>query len=238
MKVRGLIFDYGGTLDTGGHHWARIFWQACQQAAVPVSEQQFREAYVFGERTLGRTPIVKPTFTFLQMLEAKTGLQMQQLFPDDSEKAAAYARQVADISYVHARRCTAHSREVLQRLCRHYPMVLVSNFYGNIATVLGEFGLDGLFLHIVESAVVGIRKPDPRIFSLGVEALGLPAAEVMVVGDSIDKDIVPARQAGCQTVWTKGLGWTDDEPDATAADHVITDLDQLFPLLLPNNCTL
>ena len=68
-------------------------------------------------------------------------------------------------------RITAHSAEVLDELHKRYPMALVSNFYGNIACVLREFGLEKFFLDIVESAVVGIRKPDPKIFTLGVEAL-------------------------------------------------------------------
>ena len=106
-------------------------------------------------------------------------------------------------------------------------MVLVSNFYGNIATVLREFSLDGIFQHIVESAVVGIRKPDPRIFTLGVEALGLDPSEVVVVGDSIDKDIIPARQAGCHTVWFKGEGWTDAPVDESQAERVINSLSEL-----------
>jgi putative hydrolase of the HAD superfamily len=116
----------------------------------------------------------------------------------------------------------------LLRLKEKYPMVLVSNFYGNIATVLNEFALDGIFLQIIESAVVGVRKPDPRIFTLGVEALGLPAAKVMVVGDSIDKDIIPATKAGCQTAWFKGEGWTDDPVDESVAGKVITDLTELL----------
>ena len=66
--------------------------------------------------------------------------------------------------------------------------------------MLGEFGFDGLFQTVIESAVVGIRKPDPRIFLLGVEALGLKAEEVSVVGDSLEKDIIPAHKAGCRTV--------------------------------------
>ena len=117
---------------------------------------------------------------------------------------------------------------MLLRLKERAPLVLVSNFYGNIAVVLREFGLDGIFQQIVESAVVGIRKPDPRIFTLGVEALGLEPGEVVVVGDSIDKDILPARQAGCQTVWYQGEGWTDEPVDETIPDRIITDLRQLL----------
>ena len=109
-------------------------------------------------------------------------------------------------------------------------MVLVSNFYGNIATVLREFSLDGIFQHIVESAVVGIRKPDPRIFTLGVEALGLDPSEIVVVGDSIDKDIIPARQAGCHTVWIKGEGWTDAPVDESQAERVINSLSELVEI--------
>ena len=94
--------------------------------------------------------------------------------------------------------------------------------------VLREFGFDGLFREVVESAVVGVRKPDPRIFTLGVEALGMEAAEVTVVGDSYDKDIVPAHSIGCQTVWFKGPGWTDEEPDGKAATRIIYGIEELL----------
>ena len=48
----GLIFDYGGTLDTGGQHWGQALWHADERHHVPVAEEQFREAYVYVERTL------------------------------------------------------------------------------------------------------------------------------------------------------------------------------------------
>ena len=78
-ETRGYIFDYGGTLDTGGCHWGKMFWHAYQQASVPVSEPQFREAYVHAERTLGSTPIIRPDFTFRQTLETKLRLQLEAL---------------------------------------------------------------------------------------------------------------------------------------------------------------
>ena len=61
-----------------------------------------------------------------------------------------------------------------------------------------------------------------------MEALGLRPEEVTVVGDSIDKDIIPARKAGCQTVWIRGEQWTDDPVDETQADRVIDDLNELI----------
>lgn len=219
MTPKGYIFDYGGTLDTGGCHWGKVLWHGWQHAGVPVTEAQFREAYVHAERTLGKTPIIQPDYTFRQTLETKVRLELDFL------GLSGYAETIVGSIYEETRHHMAHSREVLLQL--QAPKVLVSNFYGNIATVLREYGLDGIFETIVESAVVGVRKPDPRIFTLGVEALGMQPAEVVVVGDSIDKDIIPARAAGCQTVWLRGEQWTDDPVDECVADRIISDLSEL-----------
>ena len=201
----GYIFDYGGTLDTGGQHWGQVLWHAYERHRVPVTEVQFREVYVYAERTLGRNPIIRPDFTFRQTLEAKLRLQLEFLEVKDEK----YRQTILDDLYERTIVMTAQSRKILQQLKElGVPMVLVSNFYGNMHTVLHEFGFDGLFLKVIESAVVGIRKPDPRIFLLGVEALGLKPEEVTVVGDSLDKDIIPAHEAGCQTIWLRGDGWT------------------------------
>ena len=125
---------------------------------------------------------------------------------------------------------TERSRRVLEELGSDVPKVLVSNFYGNIGIVLKEFRLDGLFRSVIESAVVGIRKPDPRIFTLGVRALDMQPEEVTVVGDSFDKDIVPAKKAGCHAIWLKGEGWTEETFDETVPDKIITNLQELTQL--------
>ena len=230
--TQGFIFDYGGTLDTHGCHWGKVLWHAYQQCGVPVTEAAFREAYVYAERTLGKNPIIQPDFTFRQTLEAKIRLQTEylELHKGDGSFCVIrdYTERTVPFVYQQTQAETAQSREVLLQLKAHYPMVLVSNFYGNIATVLREFGLDGIFQAVIESAVVGVRKPDLRIYSLGVEALGLRPEEVVVVGDSIEKDIIPAQKAGCQTVWFKGEGWTDDLVDESVPDRVITDLTALL----------
>ena len=217
--IKGFIFDYGGTLDTGGQHWGKVIWHAYERQQVSVSEADFRDAYVHAERTLGKNPIIKPDFTFKRTLEEKIRIELEFLGKEEFQQSIVddlYARTMAE---------TAKSREVLLELKQRYRMVLVSNFYGNIATVLKEFGLDGIFEHIIESAVVGVRKPDPKIFALGVDALGVEPNETVVVGDSMDKDII--TKAGCHTVWFEGEGWTNDPVDDDQADFTITELTQL-----------
>lgn len=227
--TKGYIFDYGGTLDTGGHHWGRVIWHAYERQGVPVGEEQFREAYVYAERELGKNPIIQPDYTFRRTLSTKLRIEMERLaaLQPGFDAALWQGRVLADL-YEGVLRETARSREALVRLKERYPLALVSNFYGNIATVLEEMKLDGLFSKIVESAVVGVRKPDPRIFTLGVEALGLKPEEVVVVGDSYDKDILPAKKAGCQTVWVKGEPWTDYPQDTSAADRTIGHVGELL----------
>lgn len=231
--TKGFIFDYGGTIDTAGRHWGKVLWHAYCRHEIPVTEEQFREAYVHAERTLGSQPIIKPDYTFYKTLETKLRIEMEYLMSEGYWNVSEdeYVRSRKDILedlYEGVRQETSHSREVLTKINAEYPMVLVSNFYGNIGVVLKEFGLDKLFRQIIESAVVGIRKPDPRIFTLGVEALKLNPADVTVVGDSFYKDIVPAKKAGCKAIWFKGEGWTDENYDETIPDKVITDLGQLL----------
>lgn len=221
-NIKGLLFDYGGTLDTGGHHWGKVLWKAWQQAEVPVDEHRFREAYVYGERTLGRQPIIQPTFTFRQTLREKLQLELEYVSQTD------YLETILDNVYAETMRHTAHSREVLSQLAERMPLVLVSNFYGNMPVVLEEFGFTGLFRQVIESAVVGIRKPNPRIFLLGVQALGFQPEQVAVVGDSIEKDIKPAREAGCKTIWLRGQQWTDEPVDEHIPDKIISDLNELL----------
>lgn len=228
-NIKGYIFDYGGTLDTKGCHWGRMIQQAYERVGVPVSEELFREAYVHAERELGKNPIIQPDYTFEKTLSTKIQIEMEFIAQRTSDFSIdKWQSQVVHRLYDGVLNETYNSKVVLEKLKKHYPLVLVSNFYGNINTVLKEMKLDNIFDHIIESAVVGVRKPDPEIFRLGVKALKLPAEEVVVVGDSYDKDIIPAKKAGCQTVWLKGKGWTDEEPDGQAADRIIKRLDELI----------
>lgn len=228
-NIKGIILDYGGTLDTDGVHWFHIFREVYAAHLPQVNEEQLREAYVYGERYLATHRVIEPTDDFLAMLQKKVRIQLTVLETGNETLAAAIATQCDERVRTHL----IQTRRVLDALTARYPLVLVSNFYGNIHSVLRSYGLDGYFKEVVESAVVGIRKPDPQIFALGVEALGLQPSEVLVVGDSYGKDIAPAHSLGCHTVWIKGQGWDkkEESTDTSCADAVITALPQVLDII-------
>lgn len=225
--IRGIIFDYGGTLDTNSRHWSEVLWDKYEECHVPVTKVDFREAYVYGERTLARIPLVKAEDNFRNVLHIKTKLQIEYLIEQGKLKqtgAMEYAAKIADSCYQYVLDVLEKTRPVVQSLSKKYRLVLVSNFYGNIQSVLKDFRLYDFFSDIIESSVVGVRKPDPAIYRLGIEALKLPAENVLVVGDSFSKDMVPAKTVGCKVAWLKGDGWENEEIDESLPDIIITDL--------------
>ena len=226
--IKGIIFDYGGTLDSRGVHWSEVLWQGYQLAGVPIDKATFRTAYVEGERALARERIILPQDDFLELLRKKVALEICYLpqQPDEATRAN-WVNLIAGYCDAAARACIKEALPMLEELHGRFPMMLVSNFYGNIDEVLRSYGIRHLFKGIIESAVVGVRKPNPTLFKLGIDALELEPSEVLVVGDSLRKDIQPAEQLGCQVLWLKGKGWTEEE-DQQTHPHTITRITQVL----------
>lgn len=216
--IKGLLIDFGGTIDTDGIHWFRMFQMAYAQCGYDIPEDVLRQAYVYAERTLGKVRMISPDMSMTDTIRVKLGLQAGFLrgmgillkgccggtggVPCESCNQVHEIERILDCCMSKVRYNIDNvSAPVLKELSSRYRLGLVSNFYGNINAVLAEFGIDGYFSSVTESAVVGVRKPDPEIFRIAASSLGLTPAECVAVGDSADKDIIPAQTAGCRTVW-------------------------------------
>jgi HAD superfamily hydrolase (TIGR01509 family) len=123
----------------------------------------------------------------------------------------------------------AASRQVLAQLSKRCVIGVVSNFYGNLDVILGDAGFDGVVKGITDSGVLGIYKPDRRIYEAALLAIGATAQETVMVGDSLDKDCAPARALGMRTVWLRHR--EAEEPSHRTADFTIRDLGELETLL-------
>ncbi len=77
---------------------------------------------------------------------------------------------------------------------------VVSNSDGRVEEALRAAGIGDRFDVILDSALVGVEKPDPAIFRAALAALGVGPDEALYVGDLYDVDVVGARAAGMEAV--------------------------------------
>jgi putative hydrolase of the HAD superfamily len=89
---------------------------------------------------------------------------------------------------------------------RRIRLGVVSNFDGRLVTICKGLGLADAFETIVMSGRAGCAKPDPRIFAIALERLGVTATETLHVGDSDREDVTGARAAGLRAVLIRREG--------------------------------
>lgn len=100
---------------------------------------------------------------------------------------------------------------------------IVSNFSANCEALLRDLGLADYFDFFIVSGIVGIEKPDARIFHAAIQAAGRDARELVYVGDSIFYDVEGARGAGLDAVLVDRANRYPDFPGAR-----VTSLAQLL----------
>lgn len=81
---------------------------------------------------------------------------------------------------------------------RGYKLGIISNLIGEdeIPNWLRDDGLEQYFDALVLSSVCHIRKPDPKMYHMGCEQLGLRPEECVSVADNLSRDITGAKAAG------------------------------------------
>jgi putative hydrolase of the HAD superfamily len=81
------------------------------------------------------------------------------------------------------------------------PVGIISNSEGHLAELVAELGWSNDFDVVVDSGRLGIDKPDPRIFLHACGALGVPATDLLHVGDAWEADVNGALGVSAQAVW-------------------------------------
>jgi HAD superfamily hydrolase (TIGR01509 family) len=221
--MNAFLFDFGGTLDTNGVHWSEKFWDAYQELKLGVEKQDFERAYVAAESRM-LPGVMNPGESLLATLQKQVSFQFDALraggHADHQRSLAAAPARVAAVCYESVQTTLRSVRPLLAACHRKHSIAIVSNFYGNLRAVCRDLNIEEHCDTIVDSAIVGVRKPDPEIFRLALAELGVAPHDALVIGDSYERDIVPAKTIGCSTIWLRGRSWR--EPSATpSADFVI-----------------
>ena len=193
--TRAVLLDYGGTLDGDALHWFDHFVALYARVGLDVGIGAIKSAFYAADDALVREPGVRE-FTLDPMVRTHVRLQLAALGIRD----AAVERRLAEGFIADTRAAWDRNRPLISRLAGAFRVGVVSNSYGNMPALLADAAL-GPFAVIVDSAVVGLRKPDPAIYDYAARRLQLPAAAILHVGDSWERDVVPARATGMRAAW-------------------------------------
>jgi putative hydrolase of the HAD superfamily len=122
------------------------------------------------------------------------------------------------------------ARELLSELSASRAVALLTNGAPDLQREkIAASGLEPFFRAIAVSGEHGIGKPKPEIFHRLLGELGVSPTEALMVGNSLERDIAGARNAGIRSVWIRVPG--SEERVEVVPDHTITALSEIPSIL-------
>jgi putative hydrolase of the HAD superfamily len=113
-------------------------------------------------------------------------------------------------------------------------VAVVSNSEGRLLELLGAVGLGGAFDVVADSGLLGVEKPDPRIFAYVLEACSVNASRALHLGDTWATDVVGARAAGVRTALIDPFGhYEGSYPDVLRVPDVEAVVDAILAQRAP-----
>jgi len=224
-SVSVLLFDFGGTLDADGIAWKERFFRLWRDEGEEVLRERFDRAfYAADDALVGAVPATLSLAETVERLARGVGERLGT--GDDLLPGRVASRFCED-----AREYLNRSGELLALLASRYRLGVVSNFYGNLAAVCRDAGIQRHLLAAVDSADIGSCKPDPAIFQAALALLEAGPAESVFIGDSPARDMAGARGVGMRHVLLAGESSGGLRP-CCAGDSMIRRLEDLEEMFL------
>ncbi len=192
-----ILFDLGGTIyddDT----YTRALLRAARQIHPGLKEEEFWAVY---DSERGRSAGSLRTAIANRFAQG------------DRSKLVALAKRFWEYP---ASALYPDVKPTLTVLASKFKLGLVANSGEPALRALRRDGLHDLFDVIALADVVGIEKPDTKIFQYALEKAAIPASRAVHVGNRLDSDIRPAKSLGLRTIWLL----RGDAPPAPTLDQL------------------
>ena len=199
--IRAILFDMGGTLDGDGGHWLDRFLALYKDFGVDLPRDAIRAAFDEAERRSALDEEIASS-NLAQMIALHVKWQLARL----TLKNEKLEQHLVEGFIQPVREAAATNAQLLADFVeRGFALGVVSNGCGNVEKLCMDLGYAPYLSVIVDSRRAGLYKPDPAIFLHAAEKLGGDPGTMMMVGDSFDRDVRPAKKAGMKTAWLQGV---------------------------------
>jgi len=208
MRYKAIFFDAGNTLIfLNPSELLPIF----REVGVEANEDLFWEAEFRARLGLARTVEDGATGTEDHMWQA----YFSELFSRcgvPSEQLAHVGTRVKEVHaeshlWTHVDPATAPALEALKD--QGYRLAVISNADGRVEGLIRDAGIHHFFEFVMDSAVVGVEKPNPEIFLRACDQMGVGPEESVYVGDLYPVDVLGARKAGMEAILLDPMGRLD-----------------------------
>ena len=212
MPLRAVIFDLWNTIAEWPHErWADVRPRVAERFGLTPEE--------FDSRWYGELARVRETRPFADVLA------LFDVTPEAAEEVVSMRREVTRQGLVPVPGAVETLTALRERGLKTGLITVCSE---DVALLWPETDFHGLFDVEVFSATCGLRKPDPRIYRLALDELGVEAEKAMFVGDGANDELVGAKRVGMTAVGVESPG--GELPDDWAGPRIRT-LPELLELL-------
>jgi len=185
MSIQAVIFDLGGVLlrteDRSTRH------KLAERFGISYAEL---EELVF--------------FSTTGKLASVGRVSSQQHWQTVAEELGISSQEIENFQkeYFEGDRLDMEMIDFIRSLRKEYRTALLTNAWDNLRSWLEELGVSDAFDHLIISAELGLAKPDPRLYNLALEQIGVKAEQAILVDDFIE-NVEGARSVGMQAILFK-----------------------------------
>jgi epoxide hydrolase-like predicted phosphatase len=203
-----ILIDYGNTIMQVDQKKRKYLFKK-----FDVSEEEYKKIYeIYRMYSLGK---IKSDDEYHRLCSLLLGRKEQ------FSKAFLDAIQSTEV-------INKNTLKLLRKLRKKYKLIIVANNVKEwIVKKLKEYGIYKLFDGVVVSSELGIRKPDPRIFTYTLKKFKLKPEKCIFISDELNEDLTGAKVLGIKTVWFRNLRYKKFEEKTFTPDFIIKKLDDI-----------
>jgi putative hydrolase of the HAD superfamily len=231
-SIRAIVLDAVGTLihpdPPAPEVYARVGkrWGSRHDAAA--IKTRFIQAFAQEEQTdrrLGWRTSEEREMERWQHIVAR-------VLDDVSDEQACFQTLFEHFSRPEAWRCAPETGQVLSGLAQQgFLLGMASNYDSRLHRVIAGKAELRRIQHVIISAEVGWRKPAAEFFATVCRTVGLPADQILYVGDDLTNDVQGAQSAGVHAVWFNPVG--SEDPSGNFYISRLSELEERLPGLNP-----